>query len=284
MAIVYGFAALAKLDRDWLLARPIEIWLQAKTHTPVLGPLYAEPWLKWVLAYGGILFDAAVVPLLLWKRTRIPALAAALFFHLFNSVTFQIGIFPYLALSLCVFFFPPGEIGRRILRRTTPAEPVPASGGLEVGGRRLVLASLAVYFAIQIALPLRHWLYPGNPNWTEEGHRMSWHMMLRTKTGTITYELRDPATGRTWTVDPKEHLTAKQASRVATRPDMAWQFAQYLARRYRSEGIEQVEVRALSSVSLNGRPPQPLVDGNVDLAAEPWPLLAPLDWVVPLRQ
>jgi vitamin K-dependent gamma-carboxylase len=284
MAIVYGFAAIAKLDSDWLAARPIEIWLSAKTGVPVLGRLYAEPWLKWALAYGGILFDATVVPLLLWKRTRVLALAAALVFHLFNSVTFKIGIFPYLALSLCVLFFPPAEIGRRFLRRTTSAEPVVASGGWEAGNRRLVAAALAVYFFIQIALPLRHWIYPGNPNWTEEGHRLAWHMMLRTKSGTIGYELRDPTTGRTWRVDPKEHLNDKQAARVATRPDMAWQFAQYLKERYRAEGIKQVEVRAVSSVSLNGRPPQPLIDGSVDLAAEPWPLLAPLDWVVPLRE
>lgn len=284
MAIVYGYAAVAKLDRDWLLARPLDIWLRAKAGTPFLGALYAEPWLKWALAYGGILFDAAVVPLLLWRRTRIPALAAALVFHLFNSITFRIGIFPYLALSLCVFFFPPAEIGRRILRRATPAAPVPASGGLETGNRRLVLGALALYFAVQIILPLRHWLYPGNSNWTEEGHRMAWHMMLRTKTGTIAYEVRDPASGRTWRVDPKEHLTDKQVDRVATRPDLAWQFAQYLARRYRADGIARVEVRAISSVSLNGRPPQPLIDPKADLAAEPWPWFAPLDWVVALKE
>lgn len=33
----------------------------------------------------------------------------------------------------------------------------------------------------------RHYLIAGTPSWTEEGHRFSWHMKLREKSGTVTF-------------------------------------------------------------------------------------------------
>ena len=43
-----------------------------------------------------------------------------------------------------------------------------------------------------------------------------------------------------------------------------------------------MEVRARTFVSLNGRRPQPLVDPDVDLAAQPRDL-SHASWIVPLR-
>jgi hypothetical protein len=38
MAIVYVFAGLAKLNRDWLIeAQPLRTWLPAKSHLPIVG-------------------------------------------------------------------------------------------------------------------------------------------------------------------------------------------------------------------------------------------------------
>jgi len=74
------------------------IWLDQRTDYPIVGALYQQPWLKWVMAYGGLLYDGLVVPMLLWRRTRLLAVGASLVFHVFNSITFQIGIFPYLAV------------------------------------------------------------------------------------------------------------------------------------------------------------------------------------------
>ena len=79
-------------------------------------------------------------------------------------------------------------------------------------------------------------------------------------------------------------LTPRQANKVATRPETAWQFAQYLKGKYAGEGIDPVEIRAISSVSLNGRPAQPLIDRSVDLAAQPRPFLRPAPWIVPLQR
>lgn len=282
-AVVYFFATIAKLYPDWLAAKPLAIWLSQRTHYPIIGGLYAQPWLKWVLAYGGILFDGLIVPLLLWRRTRLVALALALCFHLFNSITFQIGIFPYLALSLCIFFFPPEQI-RRTFSWLTRKGVARAGDSTTTVHRGPMLAFLTAFLLVQVALPLRHFLYPGNVHWTEEGHRMAWHMMLRTKSGRIHYIVKDPDSGESWRIDPNDYLGSKQSVRIATRPDMIWQFAQRLAREYREKGHPNAEVYAFTQVSLNGRPYQPLVDGTVDLAKADWPWFQPLDWLVPLNE
>jgi hypothetical protein len=279
VAIVYFFAALAKLNPDWLGGHPIAIWLGSKTHYPVLGPLYEKEWLRWMIVYGGIAFDALVVPLLLWKRTRWLAVGLSLFFHLFNSYTFRVGIFPYLGIAFCVLFFPGEQVRRLLFRRAAPAPP-----GFVAPSRRLqnlVLTFLTVYLTLQIALPLRHWLYPGNVDWSEEGHRMSWRMMLRNKTGSASFRVVDAASGESWRVDTGQLLGAKQASRIATRPDMLWRFARILRDRYAREGRD-VEVHVSTRVSLNGRPPRPLVDPDIDLARAPWRWIAPQPWILPL--
>ncbi|WP_316930169.1 HTTM domain-containing protein [Leeuwenhoekiella sp. MAR_2009_132] len=36
---------------------------------------------------------------------------------------------------------------------------------------------------MQLELPLRHWIIKDDVLWTEEGHRLSWRMMLRSKGG-----------------------------------------------------------------------------------------------------
>jgi hypothetical protein len=68
---------------------------------------------------------------------------------------------------------------------------------------------------------------------------------------------------------------------MITKPDLVLQFAHYLAQEKRSEGFENVEVRARVMVSLNGRQPQLLIDPNVDLTKEQESLL-PARWIVPL--
>lgn len=50
--------------------------------------------------------------------------------------------------------------------------------------------------------PLRHWLYPGNVLWTEEGFRFSWYVMLIEKTGLVQYRLYAPRSDRHWEVQP----------------------------------------------------------------------------------
>lgn len=261
LALVYFFGAVAKLDADWFSGDVARFFL---SRTELTDPLAHSKLGRVAFAVCGFLFDLLIVPALLWRRTRLFATAAAATFHLTNAWLFQIGVFPWVMLALTPIFYPP-DFTRRLLRLPeVPAlvEPAPY--------RPLVVAALAAWFAVQCALPLRHWLYPGQVNWTEEGHNFSWHMKLRVKRGETKFLVGGVE------VDPREVVTKRQAKKMATRPEMIRQLAHELSRR-----AGGVPVHADARASLNGRPWQQLVDPAVDLSKEPRTLGA-ARWIVPL--
>jgi hypothetical protein len=140
-----------------------------------------------------------------------------------------------------------------------------------------LIGALGIYFAWQLLMPLRHFVYPGDVNWTEEGHTFSWHMRLSDKQGYARFHVTDTA----WEVDPLEYLTERQFEQMATQPDMLLQFSHFLADELRRQGHEQIEVHVLAQASLNGRRAQQLIDHIADLAAQPRTLL-PASWIAPL--
>jgi vitamin K-dependent gamma-carboxylase len=133
-----------------------------------------------------------------------------------------------------------------------------------------------------VSKPLRHYFIPSKVHWTDEGHRFAWHMKLRDKRAEAAFFAADPATGRRWRIDPRDYVTSRQALKMATRPDMMVQFARHVAADHRRRGKGEVQVRARVHASLNGRPPQPLVDPTVDLAAQER-LMGAAPWVLPLK-
>lgn len=299
VGIPYFFGGIAKLNSDWIRGgEPMRIWLSPFTKVPGIGHLFAADWLIYSFVFGGLLLDLLVVPLLLWRRTRLFAFIAAVLFNLVNAVIFEIGIFPWLMLGALLIYFPP-DLARRFARafmwqgeeleNETPSQaavkPEPIVPGSSLPplstSQKLVAGLLAAYFVVQLVLPLRHYLYPGNVSWTEEGHNFAWHMKLRTKGGKAVFTVTDPGSGQTWTIDPGDYLERHQVTKVITKPDLILLFAHHLAEEKRREGYENVEVRARIMVSLNGRQPQLFIDPNVDLAKEEVSLL-PARWIVPL--
>ncbi|RYZ20804.1 MAG: hypothetical protein EOO10_22910, partial [Chitinophagaceae bacterium] len=112
MAIVYFYAAIYKLQPDWLSGKFLSIQFTNLAKHPVLAGFYGNPIFPKLVGISGFLFDLLIVPLLLWRRTSIAAFFLAVFFHLFNFYTFKIGIFPFLCIAANLFFLDP-EIVRR---------------------------------------------------------------------------------------------------------------------------------------------------------------------------
>ncbi|MFY0568690.1 HTTM domain-containing protein [Archangium lansingense] len=295
VGLVYFFGGIAKLESDWLSGVPGAMFLQGWTLTE---PLAEIEWAARAFAFSGAAFDLFVVPGLLWRRSRPWAIGAVLLFHLTNAQLFRIGIFPWLMLAVTPIFFEPSTV-RRWLERWVPwlAPKAPSKASRKASSKAAPktstalesprwqeagLAFFGLWLAIQCLLPLRHWLYPGQVNWTEEGHNFSWHMKLRNKEGRVRFQARDSLTGERWKIDPRSLLSNRQYTKMSTRPDMVLQFAHELARRYEREGRPGVQIHADMHVSLNGRPRQELVDAGVDLAAQPWTWRA-ASWIVPLR-
>ena len=284
VGLVYVFGGVAKLKSDWLLhAQPMKLWLAASTDLPVLGRLFEQPWAPHAFSLAGAVFDLGVVPALLWRRTRAGAYAAVVVFHLLTRLLFQIGMFPWVMIAGALLFFPP-DWPRRLggwLRRERPVAPRTEPPALpERGGTGPVLA--AVFLGVQVLLPFRHLLYPGDVLWTEEGFRFSWNVMLMEKDGVADFRVLEPSTGQWWGVSPRQYLSPDQVRMMATQPDMLRDFAHYLARDFAARGHPDVEVRVDAFASLNGRPRQRLVDPTVNLAAVgPWE--STRTWVLPLR-
>lgn len=195
MAIVYVYGGLSKLNADWLQGQPMKTWLERRADEPVMGPLFGSGWAPWVFSYGGALFDLIIVPLLLWRRTRVWAFVAAVCFHVLNAHIFSIGIFPWLPLTATLLFLSPSW-PRRIHFFFGPGE-IPAAPPVRPGRREhATLALVGAYLLVQLVVPLRHYLYPGRVQWTDEGHRFAWHMMLRDKSAVTKFHAR-PATRKT---------------------------------------------------------------------------------------
>ena len=290
IGLPYFFGGVAKLNADWLRGEPMRMWLANRTDFPLIGRLFTEEWIVYGFSYGGLLLDLLAVPLLLWRPTRLYAYLAIVAFHLLNAKLFSIGIFPWFMIVATTLFFAPnwprlgGELWpRRDTHEGTKskkAKPNQRPARL-TGQQQVIAAALGLFVAVQMLLPFRHHLYPGDVNWTEEGHRWAWHMKLRSKSADVVFHVRDPA-GETWQIDPRDYLTSNQTRKMSTRPSMILEFAHFLAEDFARAGYVDVEVRAESWAGLNGRAYQPLIDPNVDLAVEQ-PTAGALSWIVPLE-
>ena len=277
--IVYTYASIAKIYPDWLDASVVKLLMQNKSHFPVIGSLLQQEYVHYFIAYSGILFDGLIIPLLLWKPTRKYAFYASIFFHLFNSFVFHIGIFPYLSLAFCLFFFEAETIRNIFLKKKT----LYIGNELKTSNyKRLLIIVFSLYFTIQVALPLRHYFFEDTVLWTEEGHRLSWRMMLRAKSGSISFKVIDRETNNAIPINLNDYLTTKQQRGLKTKPDFIWQFVQRLKQKFADEG-KLVSIYATSYVSVNGKPSKKFINPEVDLSEVEWNPLKHSDWILPLK-
>jgi hypothetical protein len=276
--IVYVYASIAKMYGDWLDFSTIAVLMHSKKNYWLVGGILQEPWIHTIIGSVGILFDLLIIPALLWKPSRKAAFFLSLFFHLFNSIIFQIGIFPYLSIAFSVFFFEPETI-RKIFFKTKLAF-VSTYTALP-NHKNILIIGAAIYIIIQLVLPLRHHAIEDNILWTEEGHRMSWRMMLRSRQGKGTFKVVDKNTKEEIIIKPKDYLSSGQERKIFAYPDFAWQFAQYLKKEFKKNNRNVSVYLENSKISINRRPYVPFIDSKTDLAAEKWIRLKHHNWILP---
>jgi hypothetical protein len=280
IAIPYVYGGIAKLNPDWLSGVPMQIMMGGSRSYPVLERYFDQDAMVYAFAYGGLLFDLLIIPALMWRWTRIPAYLTAVLFHASNARMFQIGIFPLVMVAASMLFFPPEWLQPEGAK---PAEPTSAGKSGLASRQRWTLAALGLYAAFQLLVPFRHWLYPGEVSWTEEGHRFSWHMKLRSKRSQITFHARDAAGNKLEFTPPGKILVRRQLEKVGDQPDMLLQYAHFIARELEARGHRDVFVWADAQASLNSRAFQTYVDPQVNLARTPRNLWHS-EWIVPLTE
>jgi hypothetical protein len=271
MFVVYFFAGVAKVNYAWLFeAQPLKIWLPAFSHYPLIGPYMEQVWVAYLFSWFGCIYDLFIGFFLFNRRTVNVAYVFVIIFHGATALFFNIGMFPYIMMTITIIFFREEfheklvGILKRIFQYTRGAAAevfVPAAG-------RIVTLLFAVYFFIQVLLPFRYALYPGKLFWTEQGYRFSWRVMLMEKAGTAFFFVRDARSGREVEVDNKKYLNYLQEKMMATQPDMMVDYAKFLKREFARKGFTDPTVRAQCFVTLNGCGSREFVDPTVDLSAQ----------------
>ena len=295
LAMVYIFAGIAKLNSDWLLeAQPLKTWLQAHHNLPVVGSYLQESWSAYLFSWFGCFYDLFIVFFLLSNRFRPFAYFAVVFFHFVTWYLFPIGVFPWVMIFSTLIFFS-AAFHERILHflgRLFPKGYETSNKPFQLKKNSVLKSFLIVYVSLQLLIPFRYVLYPGDLFWNEEGFRFSWRVMLMHKEGHATFYLHDKKTGRESEIDNTQFLTKTQEDQMATQPDMILQYAKILKDHFdgkklvyagQSFEIKDPAIYARIYVSLNGRPSQLFVDKKQDLSLQPYNLLH-RNWLEPFKK
>ena len=299
MAVVYIYGGIAKINSDWLNAYPLKIWLPYKKDYFLIGNLLNQEWLAWFMSYGGLLHDLFIIPFIMIKRTRWLAFGGAIIFHLMNTAIFQIGIFPWLSLVLTALFFGsffPLSLNNflkekfQFIRKWNLSylkahrksklhlNKITFEEGQYKGVTKVALSIFCLYMLL---IPFRHHFFEGNVAWTEEGHRYSWRMMLRSKRTYGHFLVKNNITKEQVKVKPRDHLTKKQARKCLSHPDMIWQFSNHLGELYKEKWqTDSISVYPFVKAKLHFRKYQKFVDSNIDLTKTEWKHLESADWII----
>ncbi len=289
VGLVYFYAGVAKLEYDWLVrAEPMQTWLPAHSQLPIVGSFLAQTWVAYLFSWFGAFYDLTVPFFLSSRKTRVFAYFFVVAFHVMTALLFPIGVFPWVMILLTLVFFP-ASFHLRILRflgdqAQKGGERLEAALRPRPALRKAFATFLALHFTVQILIPWRFLLYPGELFWNEEGYRFSWRVMLMEKAGKAFFKVRDPRTGGEEEVSVSDHLTAFQEKMMSTQADMILEFAHYLEDHYRKErGVEDPVVTVDAFCTLNGSGSLRFIDPEVDLS-EKERGLQHKDWVIPFEE
>ena len=281
MFTVYLFAGIAKLNHDWLFeAQPLKMWLPAFSHFWLIGDYMEKDWVAYFFSWFGCIYDLCIGFFLFNRRTVNVAYIFVIIFHAATAMFFNIGMFPYIMMTITIIFFRE-EFHEWVLSRIKTTLKYVNNGLKEQKAKadKALLIGFVVFFFVQFALPFRYIFYPGKLFWTEQGYRFSWRVMLMEKAGTAFFYVKDERSGREVEVDNKKHLTYMQEKMMATQPDMMVDYAKFLKQEFVKKGFTNPKVRAQSFVTLNGSGSREFIDSQIDLSAQSNSFLKNKDWV-----
>jgi vitamin K-dependent gamma-carboxylase len=232
--------------------------------------------------YGGLLFDLLIVPLLLFKKTRLPAFVALLFFHISNAISLDIGIFPYFMIGASILFWDGKELIPFLQRLKILPQKLFVKKDANTHFKKSIFLKIVIpiYILIQLLLPLRHHLIPNNVDWTGQGKFFSWRMkMPHKKSGQIQVLTYDKISGEQ--LFPKVDIVPHQLNSLIYHPTLLPQFLDALAHHIDKER-EQLDFTVNINTSMNGRKMQQVYNTNNDMGQIQVKNWQNNDWITPL--
>ncbi|MGB3468418.1 MAG: HTTM domain-containing protein [Cyclobacteriaceae bacterium] len=263
LGIIYTFSGVSKINSDWLVhAEPLMLFYEHRIPFKWLtGEAYTL--LVFTFTYCGVAFDLTIIWLLSYRKTNLIANILQTLFHLLNFAILHIGSLSLFSIMITWLLFPTPWLKRKLKFETAfvgDPDRKPLS-------KNLVTYALLVFFAINLLIPLRHFIVGTEVNWTEKGHRFSWRLMTRAKRGSIAnFEVVDNTTGKRYDINERKILTGRQYRKMAGETDLVIAFAHYLESAYKEKlNHDNVSVYATVKTKLNGRKKDLLIDPELDL-------------------
>jgi len=251
ISIVYLYAALVKINPDWLQGYPATIWFENRN--------YARPNLfGLIISYTGLFYDL-LMPIMLWYFARKWWIIIPYFlFHFINSFMFNIGMFPFIMMVAWLLFS---------VKNLKPFSKFKFESAKQIFAYKYINSILFVFFVFHVVFPLRYWMYDGRTSWHRQGYYFSWRMMLDN------YHLHDfrfkvvlPSMKNEYAIDFDRIMTYRQFENIYNDSYALWYVAQVLAKDAKQKYKEQnPQVYCTSIISLNQHLPKALLDSTKNL-------------------
>jgi len=286
LGIVYFYGGIAKLNSDWLVRfEPAKTILNQRARNSNFSSILETDFAVYLISYGGLLFDLGIFFLLMYRPTRKIALIGAVIFNGMNAWLFDdINIFPFMMLGALVLFIKPEKI-RIFVTKKLPSIKLASPEQPVVPTKNLTFQLLGIYFILQLLLPLRHFLFQGNTEWTGKAQYFSWRMKIQTReTKKMEFSVLNYDKKEIVNVDLRSFgLNDDQIRLLSMHPETGVKLAKEIRRTAELKGMKNIEVKANVIVSFNGKTPQSLYK-DVDLSKVEDRIFKPRSYVTRLKE
>ncbi len=278
MFVVYFYGAIAKLNIDWLKGLPLQYWLgEDFSLLGIIPPDYSFVFMAWF----GLFFDFFVGFMLFHNKLKYYSLLFIVPFHLTNHFIWSIGTFPWMAIGICVFYFN-DELTALFSKKKNQFTGLKKSPKLV----KYVSSSLLVFYAVvQVLMPLRQYLIPGETSWHGYGNYFAWRMMLADKQGAAKVVLYTEDNQKLGDVRIQDYMNVLQFARMIHIPMHFVRFAHFLDQEIKkypqNQSLGDVKVKVSAFKTLNNRPFAPLIDSTVDLSNVQYQVLKKGNFIIP---
>ena len=123
--------------------------------------------------------------------------------------------------------------------------------------------AISLLLLFQIIFPFRHFVYPGELFWHEQGYRFSWRVMLMEKKGYTQFKIVDSLSKSSFYVKNEDFLTNYQEKQMSFQPD--FMNLLIILENTTVKKDQNIQVFADSHVALNGRRNQRFIDPKKNL-------------------
>jgi len=216
------------------------------------------------------------------------AFVLVVFFHVFTRVLFPIGMFPYVMIVGSLIFFDAKvhlkiiSIIKSIFSCFKIKFTFTSGTAFTYPRQNLAVPIVLLFFVIQLLIPFRYALYPGELFWREDAYRFSWRVMLMEKKGYANFKVVNPEKDSFFYVDNSDFLSSFQEKQMSTQPDFILEYAHFLGEHFKAQGHQPIEIYVESYVALNGRRSQPYINPEVDLLKQ-YESFQPKSWILPFK-